>query len=138
DSLGNPILDTWLTTGSGGFDLDAVGAINVVPEPLTGALLGGGVALLVCYGRLRRRGEVRHQEDSLAIRFAADHSGEMDPQRKATELQNAQAWDALARQRAALARPARDEDFANPLATVDPLGWLGESITGRKVLCLAA
>lgn len=68
----------------------------------------------------------------------ADHSGDMDPQRKATELQNAQAWDALARQRAALARPARDEDFANPLATVDPLGWLGGSIAGKKVLCLAA
>ncbi len=33
DSLGNPILDTWHTTGSGGMDLDAVGAINKVPEP---------------------------------------------------------------------------------------------------------
>lgn len=62
----------------------------------------------------------------------------MNPQRKAIEAQNAQAWDELARQRAALARPARDEDFANPLATVDPLGWVGGSIVGKKVLCLAA
>ncbi|WP_442483972.1 PEP-CTERM sorting domain-containing protein [Aeoliella sp. SH292] len=35
DSLGNPIFDTWLSTGSGGLDLDAVGAINIVPEPAT-------------------------------------------------------------------------------------------------------
>lgn len=32
DSQNNPILDAWLTVGSGGFDLDAVGALNV-PEP---------------------------------------------------------------------------------------------------------
>ncbi len=52
--------------------------------------------------------------------------------------QNAKAWDALARRRAALAKPASDADFANPLRTVDPLGWLGESIANLKVLCLAA
>lgn len=56
DSFGNPIVDTWLTTGPAGFDLDAVGAINTVPEPMTGMLLGGGMALLIGYGRLRRRG----------------------------------------------------------------------------------
>jgi hypothetical protein len=39
DSLGNPIFDTWLTTGSGGLDLDAVGAINIVPEPGTVGLV---------------------------------------------------------------------------------------------------
>ncbi|WP_425396678.1 PEP-CTERM sorting domain-containing protein [Aeoliella sp.] len=38
DSLGNPIVDTWLTTGSGGLDLDAVGALNV-PEPASVALV---------------------------------------------------------------------------------------------------
>ena len=35
DSLGNPIVDTWHSIESGGFDLDAVGAINKVPEPAT-------------------------------------------------------------------------------------------------------
>jgi SAM-dependent methyltransferase len=54
------------------------------------------------------------------------------------ETQNAQAWDRLAREQAALARPAQDHDFANPLQTVDPLGWLGGSIAGQRVLCLAA
>lgn len=33
DSLDRPIYDMWETGGSGGFDLDAVGAINQVPEP---------------------------------------------------------------------------------------------------------
>ena len=37
DSEGNPILDNWPTTGSGGFDLRAVGAFHagivVIPEP---------------------------------------------------------------------------------------------------------
>ena len=50
DSLGNPILDTHLTTGSGGFDLDAVGALNIVPEPATAWL----VALLAVAARRRR------------------------------------------------------------------------------------
>jgi len=51
---------------------------------------------------------------------------------------NAKAWDALARQAVALARHASDEDFSDPLQAVDPLGWLGKSIAGRPVLCLAA
>lgn len=47
DSLGNPIYDAWYTFGSGGFDLDAVGAINVVPEPSTvGVLILGSLGLL--------------------------------------------------------------------------------------------
>ena len=33
DSAGNSILDAWKTVESGGFDLDAVGAIHAVPEP---------------------------------------------------------------------------------------------------------
>ncbi|MGI9428958.1 MAG: class I SAM-dependent methyltransferase [Bythopirellula sp.] len=56
----------------------------------------------------------------------------------AANEQNARAWDALAKRQAALAKPASDEDFANPLQTVDPLGWLGPSISNAKVLCLAA
>lgn len=56
----------------------------------------------------------------------------------AAKDQNARAWDALAKRQAALAKPATDADFANPLQTVDPLGWLGGNIANQKVLCLAA
>jgi hypothetical protein len=52
DSLGNPILDAWHTVESGGFDLDAVGAINAVPEPTSAVLLAG---LLLGGAVLRRR-----------------------------------------------------------------------------------
>jgi SAM-dependent methyltransferase len=56
----------------------------------------------------------------------------------ASHEQNARAWDALARRQAALAKPACDEDFRNPLKTLDPLGWLGANIAGLNILCLAA
>ena len=46
DSLGNPILDAWVTTGSGGVDLDAVAALHLVPEPGTLLLVGLGLAAL--------------------------------------------------------------------------------------------
>lgn len=48
DAAGNPILDTWPTTGSGGLDLDAVGVINT-PEPSGVVLwvLGVSAALVV-------------------------------------------------------------------------------------------
>lgn len=45
DSLGGPILDAWPTAGTGGLDLDAVGALYVVPEPGTMALVGLGLLL---------------------------------------------------------------------------------------------
>ncbi len=54
------------------------------------------------------------------------------------QLTNQKAWDRLASHGAPLARPARDEDFVNPLKTVDGAGWLGVSIQGWRVLCLAA
>ena len=44
DSLGNPILDAWLTVGNGGLDLDAIAALHVVPEPGTLLLVGLGLA----------------------------------------------------------------------------------------------
>ena len=58
--------------------------------------------------------------------------------REAVTGRNARAWDSLARQQAGLTQPASDEDFQNPLGTVDPIGWLGGDIRGREVLCLAA
>jgi SAM-dependent methyltransferase len=51
---------------------------------------------------------------------------------------NRRAWDGMVRERQRFTLPARDEDFANPLKTLDALGWLGGDIRGRRVLCLAA
>jgi SAM-dependent methyltransferase len=51
---------------------------------------------------------------------------------------NRRAWDAMARDRQRFTIPARDEDFANPLAKLDEIGWLGGDIRGRRLLCLAA
>lgn len=39
DAQGNPIYDAWYTFGSGGFDLEAIGALHVVPEPSSALLL---------------------------------------------------------------------------------------------------
>ena len=51
---------------------------------------------------------------------------------------NRAAWNRLAEQQNRLARPAREQDFANPLECIDARGWLGTDITGKSVLCLAA
>jgi SAM-dependent methyltransferase len=51
---------------------------------------------------------------------------------------NRRAWDDRVRDRRRFTRPASDEEFANPLKTVDGVGWLGGDIRGRKLLCLAA
>ena len=51
---------------------------------------------------------------------------------------NRKAWDARVRAQARFTRPAPDEEFANPLAAVDAAGWLGPSIAGQNVLCLAS
>jgi hypothetical protein len=52
DSLGNPILDNWLTVGSGGFDFrlpsgQGVGVIHAVPEPSTLAIGFISLALIL-------------------------------------------------------------------------------------------
>ena len=55
---------------------------------------------------------------------------------------NAAAWDQLAGERAALARPAVDEAFTDPRAWLagsgDGKSWLPERLDGLDVLCLAA
>ncbi len=51
---------------------------------------------------------------------------------------NRKVYDAMAAADDPLCRPAKDDELANPLATVDAAGWLGDSIAGRHLLCLAA
>lgn len=51
---------------------------------------------------------------------------------------NRRVWDAMVDRGQAFTRPARDEEFAAPLAALDSRGWLGGSVAGRAVLCLAS
>ena len=44
----------------------------------------------------------------------------------AAHEQNRRAWDDMVRAKQGFTRPARDEDFVDPLKTVDGAGWLGE------------
>lgn len=51
---------------------------------------------------------------------------------------NRRVYDAMADAGNPLCRPATDAEVADPLGTVDAAGWLGRSVVGKKVLCLAA
>lgn len=51
---------------------------------------------------------------------------------------NRRAWNARVAARGRFTKPADDDDFFNPLKTVDGAGWLGDSIAGKRLLCLAA
>jgi hypothetical protein len=51
DSQGHPIYDAWQTYGSGGFDLDAIGVLNQVPEPSALCLLGAGAIAFIVWRR---------------------------------------------------------------------------------------
>jgi SAM-dependent methyltransferase len=55
-----------------------------------------------------------------------------------TAAHNRRAWDEMASKGQRFTRAAADGDFANPLATVDQVGWLGGDIRGKRLLCLAA
>lgn len=51
---------------------------------------------------------------------------------------NRDVYDTMATAQNPLCRPASDAELADPLGTVDAAGWLGKSIVGQEVLCLAA
>ena len=51
---------------------------------------------------------------------------------------NRDAWDQYARKQHPFARPARNDQFQDPLATLDTRGWYGGSLKNKRVLCLAA
>jgi len=60
DSFGRPIYDPHPTTGSGGFDLDALGVryfadVQAVPEPTSAALLLTGLPVVVAWRRRIKR-----------------------------------------------------------------------------------
>jgi ubiquinone/menaquinone biosynthesis C-methylase UbiE len=55
-----------------------------------------------------------------------------------SEQQNQAAYDRMARAGHILAKTVTAEELGRPLAIVDGAGWLGGSIRGWKVLCLAA
>lgn len=54
------------------------------------------------------------------------------------EEHNRRVWDKMVRNKDRFTSTAKEEDFRDPLKTVDGLGWLGGDIRGRDVLCLAA
>ena len=51
---------------------------------------------------------------------------------------NRRAWNERVRRRQPYIDTATDKEFQNPLAVVDPFGWLSRDIAGQRVLCLAA
>src|SRR3954465_5336596 len=55
-----------------------------------------------------------------------------------TTSHNRRAWDEMAAKGQRFTRAAADDDFADPLATGDKVGWLGGDIRGKRLLCLAA
>jgi SAM-dependent methyltransferase len=52
--------------------------------------------------------------------------------------QNRDIWNLRVRHRATHTRTASERDFQHPLQVVDPRGWLGKSVHGQRVLCLAS
>ncbi len=51
---------------------------------------------------------------------------------------NRRVYELMAAAGDPLCQPASDDELADPLAVVDAAGWLGGSIAGKRVLCLAA
>jgi ubiquinone/menaquinone biosynthesis C-methylase UbiE len=51
---------------------------------------------------------------------------------------NQSAWDERVRNKRLYTRPATEEDFVDPLKAMDPCGWLGGNVRGKRLLCLAS
>lgn len=62
----------------------------------------------------------------------------METSRSEALARNREAWDLRARIRAPYVDTAADSDFLDPLRCADPRGWLGGSVQGVRMLCLAA
>ena len=52
--------------------------------------------------------------------------------------QNRRVWNERVQARALHTRTATEQDFEAPLKVVDPRGWLGDSVAGKRALCLAS
>ena len=52
--------------------------------------------------------------------------------------QNRRIWDLRVGNRLAHTRTATEHDFKNPLAVVNDKGWMGKSVEGKRILCLAS
>ena len=74
----------------------------------------------------------------IAARWVVGRTMDTSNQIDSTHEHNRRRWDAMAASGQRFAQPAPDEQFANPLKTVDGLGWLGGDIRGRWLLCLAS
>jgi ubiquinone/menaquinone biosynthesis C-methylase UbiE len=51
---------------------------------------------------------------------------------------NRRVWDDNVRRGQRHTLPATEKQFQNPLKAIDPCGWLGGDVTGKRLLCLAA
>lgn len=60
------------------------------------------------------------------------------PSDDTVESMNRRAYDAMAQRDHFLTTPVSPSELARPLAALDARGWLGPSIRGWRVLCLAA
>jgi ubiquinone/menaquinone biosynthesis C-methylase UbiE len=67
-----------------------------------------------------------------------DDSEDIAARRAAALRANQRCYDGLVAAQAPLCRPASDSELADPLGTLDPIGWLGGSVKGKRLLCLAA
>jgi len=62
----------------------------------------------------------------------------LSPLSAAAREQNRRAWNALVLKKQRFTTPAPDDDLRDPLTKTDGLGWLGGSVAGKRLLCLAA
>jgi SAM-dependent methyltransferase len=53
-------------------------------------------------------------------------------------FKNREQWDERVRRQELYTRPATEQDFEDPLKVLDPCGWLGGDVKGKRLLCLAA